>query len=84
MLPEEQAPPPVLGSPHITWMLPMGYPATVLCSPDSQVAGFVGSGGFLYWIYCPKERNAAHAEIYWKPAAATSASGISRNDTMKM
>jgi hypothetical protein len=65
-------------------MLPMVYPATVFCSPDSQVAGFVGSGGLLYWIYCPKERNAVHAEINRKPAAATSASGISRLDTMKM
>ena len=60
-LPELQA-----ALPHMTRMLPMVYPATVFCSPDSQVAGFVGSGGLLYWIYCPKERNAAHADMYWK------------------
>jgi len=35
-------------------------------------------------MYCPNERNAAHAEINWKPAAAASASGISRLATMKM
>jgi len=78
-LPEEQA-----VVPHMTWMLPMVYPATDFCSADAQVPGFAGSGGLLYWIYCPKERNAVQAEIYWKPAAATSASGMSRLATMKL
>ena len=32
----------------------------------------------MYWIYCPKARNASHADINWKPATATSASGRSR------
>jgi len=72
-LPEEQT-----ALPHMTWMLPIVYPATVVCSPDDQLPGFAGSGGLLYWIYCPKERNAPHAEIDRNPAAATSASGRSR------
>jgi hypothetical protein len=68
---------------HMTWMLPIVYPATVFCSPDDQLPGFAGSGGLLYWIYCPNERNAPHAEINRNPAAAASASGINRLDTKK-
>jgi hypothetical protein len=64
-------------------MLLMVNPATFVCSADLHVPGFAGSGGFLYWMYCPKERNADHAEINRKPAAATSASGINRNATIK-
>ena len=45
---------------------------------DVQLDAFVTSGGGSYWIYCPKARNASHADINWKPAAATSASGRSR------
>src|SRR4051812_18136389 len=44
---------------------------------DAQLDAFVTSGGGLYCKYCPKPRNAVHPEINWKPAAATSASGIS-------
>jgi hypothetical protein len=44
------------------------------CQPDA----FAKSVGGSYWIDCPKFRNAPHADIYRKPAAATSASGKSR------
>jgi hypothetical protein len=30
---------------------------------DAQLDAFVTSGGGAYWMYCPKPRNAAHAEI---------------------
>jgi len=65
-------------SPQTTWRLLIGYPATVVGSVDVQLDVLVTSGGEWYCTYCPKERNASHADINWKPAIPRSASGRSR------
>ena len=51
-------------SPHMTLMLLMEYPETVVVLKEAiQEDELVGSGGGLYWIYCPKPRKAAQPEM---------------------
>ena len=45
-----------------TWRLLMGYPETEVGSADFQLVQSVMSGGGAYWIFCPKARNASHAD----------------------
>ena len=63
----------------MSWKLEIGYLGSALATAvAAQLDAFVTSGGGEYWMDCPKARNACHADMYWKPAIATSASGRSR------